>query len=63
MMCGKFYGKEAMLRAIDENTITDAVIEQMSRTANPRLKEMQDASSGRVGVHPSQLVTKATEAH
>jgi hypothetical protein len=63
MMCGTFYGKETMLRAIDENTITDAVIEQMSRTANPCLKELQDTSSERVGADPSQLVTKATEAH
>src|ERR1700722_67821 len=28
------------MRVIDENTVTDAVVEQMSSTANPRLKEV-----------------------
>jgi len=31
-----------MIRAIDENTITDAVIEQMSQTPNERLKEIME---------------------
>jgi hydroxyquinol 1,2-dioxygenase len=30
------------MRAIDENTITDAVIEQMSGTPNPRLKQIME---------------------
>ena len=29
-----------MLRAIDENTITDAAIEQMASTPDPRLKRI-----------------------
>jgi len=33
-----------MFRAIDENTITDAVIEQMSRSSNERLKEIMNAA-------------------
>ncbi len=32
------------MRAIDENTITDAAIEQMSSTPNPRLKEIMAAA-------------------
>src|ERR1700733_12243993 len=32
------------MRAIDENTITDAAIEQMSSTQNPRLKEIMAAA-------------------
>jgi hypothetical protein len=28
------------MRVIDENTVTDAVLEQMSGTADPRLKEV-----------------------
>jgi len=32
------------MRAIDENTITDAAIEQMSSTRNPRLKEIMAAA-------------------
>jgi hydroxyquinol 1,2-dioxygenase len=32
------------MRAIDENTITDAAIEQMSSTENPRLKEIMAAA-------------------
>ena len=31
-----------MLRAIDENTITDAAIEQMAATPNPRLKQIME---------------------
>jgi hydroxyquinol 1,2-dioxygenase len=31
------------MRVIDENTVTDAVVEQMSSTANPRLKEVMGA--------------------
>src|SRR5512147_24450 len=31
-----------MLRAIDENTITDAAIEQMASTPNPRLKQIME---------------------
>jgi len=31
------------MRVIDENTITDATVEQMSSTANPRLKEIMAA--------------------
>ena len=30
------------MRAIDEHTITDAVIEQMSGTPNPRLKQIME---------------------
>jgi protocatechuate 3,4-dioxygenase beta subunit len=37
-----FDEREAMIRAIDENTITDAVIEQMSQTADERLKEIMN---------------------
>jgi len=33
-----------MLRAIDELTITDAVIEQMASTKNERLKEIMNAA-------------------
>jgi protocatechuate 3,4-dioxygenase beta subunit len=33
-----------MVRAIDEHTITDAVIDQMSSTKNERLKEIMDAA-------------------
>ena len=33
-----------MIRAIDEHTITDAVIDQMSGTKNERLKEIMDAA-------------------
>ena len=33
-----------MVRAIDEHTITDAVIDQMSGTKNERLKEIMDAA-------------------
>jgi protocatechuate 3,4-dioxygenase beta subunit len=33
-----------MFRAIDENTITDAVIDQMSQSANPRLKEIMNVA-------------------
>jgi hydroxyquinol 1,2-dioxygenase len=32
------------MRTIDENTVTDAVLEQMSSTENPRLKEIMDAA-------------------
>ena len=32
------------MRAIDENTITDAAIEQMSSTRNPRLKQIMAAA-------------------
>ena len=32
------------MRAIDENTITDAAIEQMSSTRNPRLKQIMEAA-------------------
>src|SRR6202166_5355916 len=32
-----------MLRAIDENTITDAAIEQMASTPNPRLRQIMAA--------------------
>ena len=31
------------MRAIDENTITDAVLDQMSTTGDPRLKEIMDS--------------------
>jgi hydroxyquinol 1,2-dioxygenase len=31
------------MRAIDHNTITDAVIEQMSGTPNPRLKQIMES--------------------
>jgi hypothetical protein len=33
-----------MLRAIDEHTITDAVIDQMSATGDARLKEIMNAA-------------------
>jgi hypothetical protein len=33
-----------MIRAIDEHTITDAVIDQMAGTKNERLKEIMDAA-------------------
>jgi len=32
------------MRAIDEHTITDAVLHQMAATANPRLKQIMDAA-------------------
>src|SRR6266496_3817466 len=32
-----------MLRAIDENTITDAAIEQMASTPDPRLKQIMES--------------------
>src|SRR5215470_1339335 len=32
-----------MLRAIDENTITDAAIEQMATTPDPRLKQIMES--------------------
>src|ERR1700691_974696 len=32
------------MRAIDENTITDAAIEQMASTQNPRLKQIMEAA-------------------
>jgi hydroxyquinol 1,2-dioxygenase len=35
---------ETNMRVIDENTITDAAIEQMSSTGNPRLKEIMEAA-------------------
>ena len=31
------------MRAIDQNTITDAALEQMSGTPDPRLKQIMDA--------------------
>src|ERR1700675_1723037 len=34
------------MRAIDENTITDAALEQMSSTPNPRLKEIMRSLVG-----------------
>jgi hypothetical protein len=42
------------MRAIDHNTITDAAIEQMASTPDPRLRE--DDSMGRVGADPSQII-------
>jgi hypothetical protein len=35
------------MRAIDHNTVTDAVIEQMSGTPNPRLKQIMEGENSR----------------
>jgi hydroxyquinol 1,2-dioxygenase len=44
MMISAFSKRGAMIRAIDEHTITDAVIDQMSTTKNGRLKEIMEAA-------------------
>jgi hydroxyquinol 1,2-dioxygenase len=43
MFCAS-HQRETTIRAIDENTITDAVIEQMSATSSERLKELMNAA-------------------
>jgi len=44
MMISSFSKRGIMVRAIDEHTITDAVIDQMSGTKNERLKEIMEAA-------------------
>jgi len=55
------------MRAINENTITDAAIEQISSTPTPGIRfdftlaAAKDEHSARVGADPSQITWK-TEA-